>query len=239
MECFFGSPVEQIDTDNRTVALADNRRLNYDRCLVASGASVVTPPIPGLAGLPAAFSLRTPGSTLALREAMSKASKVLILGASLVGVKVAEIMSKKGVEVVLLDVASQLLPRGAHPETAKFLEDYFESHNIDIRLGCSVEGFEAGEDGNCCFLFDEIIEEADFVAVCTGIRPNCAFLDPARVRIELAVVVDRYMQTTAEGLYAAGDVSQGNNPLTGKNEWLGTWNHGCLQGRAAGCNLPG
>lgn len=239
IECQFGSPVEQIDACNRTITLGNNRHLRYDQCLVATGASVVTPPIPGLSDLPYAFPLRTPESTLSLQEAMSKSKKVLVLGASLVGVKVAEILSKKGIEVILLDVAMQLLPRGAHPETAKLLERYFEKHNIDIRLGCSVDGFESGEDGNCCFLFDEILEEADFVAVCTGIRPNCSFLEPTQVGIDQAIVVDKHQQTTAEGLYAAGDVCQGNNPLTGKKEWLGTWNNGCLQGRCAGLNMAG
>jgi NADPH-dependent 2,4-dienoyl-CoA reductase/sulfur reductase-like enzyme len=239
IECHFGSPVEYLDPTEKTIRLADNRQFHYDKCLIATGASAVTPPIPGLSDLPSAFALRTPESTLALGNVMSKAKKVLILGASLVGIKVAEILSKKGVEVILLDVATQLLPRGAHPETSKLLEAYFEAHNIDIRLGCSVDGFESGVDGNCCFLFDEIIEEADFVAVCTGIRPNCAFLDPSLVDIRQAIVVDKYMQTTAEGLYAAGDVCQGNNPLTGKNEWLGTWNNGCLQGRVAGLNMAG
>ncbi len=239
IQCHFGSPVEHIDVQNRIVTLGNNKRIGYDRCLVATGASVVTPPVSGLADLPYAFPLRTPESTLAMQGAMSGAKKVLVLGGSLVGVKVAEILSKKGVEVILLDVASQLLPRGAHPETAKLLEEYFEQHNIDVRLGCSVDGFESGEDGNCCFLFDEILEEVDFVAVCAGIRPNCTFLDPNQVKIDQAIVVDKHMQTGVEGLYAAGDVCQGNNPLTGENEWLGSWNNGCWQGRVAGLNMVG
>lgn len=241
--CHFGSGVESIDTGNRKIYLGNSTALEYDQCLVATGASVVTPPIPGLKGSRCALPLRTPESTLAMHEAIGRAKgkkgKVVVLGASLVGVKVAEILNKIGVNVILLDVTSQLLPRGAHPETAMHLQKYYESHGIDVRLGCSIEGLETKGDSVCCFLPDAIMEEADFVAVCTGIRPNCSFLDPASVEIDRAVVVNKQMQTSIPGLYAAGDVSQGNNPLTAKSEWLGTWNNACCQGRVAGLNMAG
>jgi NADPH-dependent 2,4-dienoyl-CoA reductase/sulfur reductase-like enzyme len=241
--CHFGSPVEHIDTKNRKIFLANGKIIKYDQCLVATGASVVVPPIPGLKDSSHALALRTPESTLAMHEAMQRAhgkiGKVVVLGASLVGVKVAEILNKMGVNVILLDVTSQLLPRGAHPETAEILKNYYASHGIDVRLGCSLEGIESKEDCVCCFLPDATMEEADFIAVCTGIRPNHSFLDPDEVEIDMAVVVDKHMQTSASGLYAAGDVSQGNNPLTARNEWLGTWNNACCQGRVAGLNMAG
>jgi len=241
--CHFGSVVEHIDTQNRKVHLGNGTYLEYDQCLVATGASVVTPPIPGLKGSPCALPLRTPESTLAMQSAISRSNmkngKVVVLGASLVGVKVAEILNKIGVNVILLDVTSQLLPRGAHPETARHLQGYYESHGIDVRLGCSIEGIETQGDSVCCFLPDAIMEEADFVAVCTGIKPNCSFLDPSSVEINRAVLVNKTMQTSVPNLYAAGDVSEGNNPLTAKNEWLGTWNNACCQGRVAGLNMAG
>lgn len=241
--CHFGTPVQQIDTQNRTIYLDNGSNLDYDQCLVATGARVVMPPIPGLHESPYALPLRTPKSTLAMSRAMNLAKqntrKVVVLGASLVGVKVSEILRKIGVDVILLDVTSQLLSRGAHPETANHLKGYYESHGIDVRMGCSMEGLEGGEACACCFLPDAVMEEADFIAVCTGTKPNSSFLDPEHVEIDSAVVVDKYMQTSAAGLYAAGDVSQGNNPLTARSEWLGTWNNACCQGRVAGLNMAG
>jgi assimilatory nitrate reductase electron transfer subunit/3-phenylpropionate/trans-cinnamate dioxygenase ferredoxin reductase subunit len=170
---------------------------------------------------------------------MRSAQKVVVLGASLVGVKVAEILRKRDVEVILLDVASQLLPRGAHPQAAEKLRSYFERKGIEIRIGCSLEGMEQQDEGVCCFFPDQIVEQADFVAVCTGIQPNLQFLEPGHLKIDEAIVVDDHMQTSAENLYAAGDVCQGLNRQTGQLQWLGTWGNACYQGRVAGYNMAG
>ena len=94
------------------------------------------------------------------------------------GLKVAEILSKKAVKVILLDVVDQMLPRGAHPSSAAYLRTYFEEHGVDVRLGCTMEGMEGTSEGVTCHFPDDIIEEADFVAVCTGVRPNVDFIDP-------------------------------------------------------------
>ncbi len=237
VQCHLGTPVERIDAENKVVHTGSGGILHYDKCLVATGARVSIPPIPGLDNPDFAFPLRTSKSTLSMEKAMAKARKVLVLGASLVGVKVAEILTKRHIDVILMDAAPQMLPRGAHPEAAALLRTFFESHGIDVRLGCSIEGIEGSEEGVCCFFPEAVMEEADFVAVCTGIRPNSQFLDPDQVAMDLAVLVDRQMQTSAPDLYAAGDVCQGPSLLTGRQEWLGTWANACYQGRTAGSNM--
>ena len=83
------------------------------------------------------------------------------------------------------------------------------------------------------------MEEADFVAVCTGIRPNLNFVDKNQVEVDQAILVNEHLETSVCDLYAAGDVSQGYNLQTGLKEWLGTWNNACCQGRAAGMNMAG
>ena len=110
---------------------------------------------------------------------------------------------------------------------------------MDVRLGCTMEGMEGAREGVVCHFSDSIIEEADFVAVCTGVRPNLGFVDTDQVEIDQAIVVDERMQTSAPNLYAAGDVSQGVSLLSGRKEWLGTWQSACLQGRTAGQNMAG
>ncbi len=239
VDCHFGSKVQSLDTGNRTICLENGKRLNYDRCLIATGADPVIPPIPGLKGSPHTFPLRTPESALRLEQVISASQKAVVLGASLVGVKVAEILNRKGVDVILLDVADQMLPGGSHPSSAAFLEKYFTQKGIDVRLGCSLEGMKGTSKGVSCFFPENIIEEADFIAVCTGIRPNLEFVNPSQVDVGDAVMVDKWMRTNADHLYAAGDACQGMNRLSGKNEWIGTWANACYQGRTAGFNMAG
>ena len=237
--CHFGVPVASLDAINQRVALADGRTLPYDRCLIATGAAPVVPPVPGLRESPRALPLRTAASAKKLEEAIRTARKAVVLGASLVGMKMAEILVKKGIGVILLDVVDQVLPRGTHPSIAAILRRYLEVHGIDVRLGCTMEGMEGTNKGVVCHFSGDVIEEADIVLVCTGVRPNLGFVDRGQVKVELAVLTDERMRTSAENLYAAGDVSQGLNLVSGRQDWLGTWGSACYQGRTAGRHMAG
>ncbi len=237
--CHFGAAAESLDTVNNEVTLADGTKVAYGRCLIATGASPVIPPVPGLKGSLRTLLLRTAASARALDRAIPPAKTGLVLGASFVGLKVAEILKKRGVKVILLDVAEQMLPRGAHPASAALIRTYFEGHGVDVRLGCTMDGMEGAGDGVACHFSGGVIEEVDLVVVCTGVRPNLAFVDPLRVRTDQAVLVDEHMESSVRDLYAAGDASQGMNVLSGTREWLGTWENACLQGRVAGANMAG
>ena len=136
----FGSAVKHLDAAEKTALLANGKKISYSKCLLATGASPIIPPIPGLQGSPCTFPLRTADSALKIQDAMQSAQKVIVLGASLVGVRVAEILHKKGVDVILLDVAPQIMPGGAHSWAAKMLQGYIEEQGIDVRIGCSLEG---------------------------------------------------------------------------------------------------
>ena len=239
VSCRFGSPVAELDALSRTVRTEDGHRLDYDQCLVATGANAVLPPVPGLSESPFAYPLRTSESTRALESVMATARKAVILGASLVGIKIAEIMSKQKAHIIVVDVADQVMPHGAHRMTAGFLQQYFEQHKVDFKLGCSLQGLSESEGGVCCLFPEEIVEDADFIGVCTGIRSNLKFVDHQQVAIDLGILVDAHCQSSVPGLYAAGDCAQGINPMSGKLEWQGTWVNACSQGRTAGLNMAG
>jgi 3-phenylpropionate/trans-cinnamate dioxygenase ferredoxin reductase subunit len=213
--------------------------LQWDQCLVATGANASIPPVPGLKESPFAYPLRTSASTRQLESVLAKAEKAVIMGASLVGIKIAEILTHKNARVRVVDVAGQVMPRGAHPISAGYLQTYFEQHGVEFLLGCSLEGLEEQEDGVCCFFPENIVADADFIGVCTGIRSNLRFIDPQQVRTDLGIVIDEHCRSSVEGLYAAGDCAQGINPMTGEKEWQGTWVNACYQGRTAGLNMAG
>jgi NADPH-dependent 2,4-dienoyl-CoA reductase/sulfur reductase-like enzyme len=239
IDCLFGNPVTSLDAINHRIVLSDGKKLIYDKCLIATGASCTTPPVPGLQDSPRAFTLRTAEETRKIEKVISSAKKVVVMGASFVGAKLAEILTKKGIRVILSDILPQILPRGAHPEAAAYLEQYFTNKNIDCRLGCGLERVEEVKDGLVCHFPGNIKEKVDLIMVCAGIKPNLEFVDASQVKIKQAILVDKRQQTNVEGLYAAGDVCQGYNRLSGRNEWLGTWGNACYQARTAGLNMGG
>lgn len=237
--CHFGAPVESLDAVNQRIFTAAGRTLTYDRCLLATGAAPFVPPVPGLRESKRALPLRTAASTRKLAETIRTVRKAVVLGASLVGMKMAEILVKTGVAVILLDVVDQVLPRGTHPAAAAVLRAYLEKQGVDVRLGCTLEGMEGANEEVVCHFSSDVIETADIVVVCTGVRPNIEFLDRRQVQVKAAVLADERMRTTAENLYAAGDVSQAVNRISGRHEWLGTWGAACSQGRTAGWQMAG
>lgn len=237
--CHFGSPVTMLDAVNKEVFLGNGERLAYDRCLVATGARPVLPDVPGLDDSSSVFTLRTPGDALRLREVISPTGNALVLGASMIGVKMAEILMGHGMNVTLVDAADQIMPGAALPECASIMELEIIKRGADLRLGRILEGVENRGGKLICFFKDSEPLEADLCLACTGVRPNLDFLDPNQVELDQGILVDEMMKTGAEDLYAAGDVCQGLNSVTGEKEMIGLWRNACLQGRTAGLNMAG
>jgi len=237
--CHFGIPVANLDATRQQVTLTDGRMFSYDSCLIATGASPVMPPVPGLRESTRALPLRSAASARKLEEAMQTARRVLIMGASLVGIEMAEVLVKRGIAVVLLDIADQILPRSTHLSVAAILMKYLESHGVDVRLGYSMQRMEETKDGVACHFADDVIEEVDFVVCSTGVRSNLGFVNRDKVKVELGVLTDDRMRTNVENLYAAGDASQAFNRVTGQQDWMGTWGNACYQGRTAGQGMAG
>jgi 3-phenylpropionate/trans-cinnamate dioxygenase ferredoxin reductase subunit len=237
--CHLGRPVARLDAFARTVQTDTGAPFAYDHCLVATGANATIPPVPGLQESPFAYPLRTSQSTRQLEAVMASARKVVILGASFVGLKIAEILSHQSAQTLVVDVADQVMPRGAHPQSAAFLQQYYEQHGVDFALGCALQGLEEKESGVCCFFPQTIVEDADFIGVCTGIRSNLDFIDRTQIQIEQGILIDGNSRSSVPDLYAAGDCAQSINPLTGRHEWQGTWANACHQGRAAGWAMAG
>jgi NADPH-dependent 2,4-dienoyl-CoA reductase/sulfur reductase-like enzyme len=234
-----GVAVGSLEAARQQVTLIDGKRISYDRCLIATGASPVLPPVPGLRESSRALPLRSAGSARQLEEAMNTARRVLIMGASLVGIEMAEVLVKRGIEVILLDVADQILPRGTHPSVAAILMKYLEDQGVDVRLGTGMLKMEETPYRVACHFADDVVEEVDLVVCSTGVRSNLDFVDRDEVDVDLGVLTDDRMQTNVENLYAAGDVSQAFNRITGQHDWLGTWGNACLQGRIAGQQIAG
>ena len=235
----YGDKVVALDADSSTISTASGKVFNYDKCLIATGARPVMPPIPGLAESRYALPLREPETAKKMLKSLSTASNVLVLGASFVGVKLAEVFLKKGIRVVLVDIASQVMPQGAHKHAAQHVETYMSSKGIDIRLSCSLSRVDDVPDGAICHFPDGTTEKVDFIAVSAGIRPNLDFLDTEQVNIARAVCTNQFMQTNKPNLYAAGDVCESFDRLSLSQQWMGTWGNACYQGRVAGMNMAG
>ncbi len=240
VEVHSASPVVALDAEKRIVANQTGFELYYDKCLIASGASPSKPPIEGIDS-DKVYVMRTVEDAIRLKQAMAKKPrKALVVGGSLIGIKLVELFHSAGMEICLADAAYHLFPANAQPECAGIIEDRLRGMGIKLRFKAVIRKIEDTPVGIKAY-FDNSSdsEEADLVAICTGVRANTDFIDRRQVEVKQGVLVDEYMQTNAPGLYAAGDVAQGMNLLTGKPEIIGLWANARCQGRTAGRNMAG
>jgi NADPH-dependent 2,4-dienoyl-CoA reductase/sulfur reductase-like enzyme len=240
VDVYTESPVVALDAEQKVVYAKSGLEFKYDECLIATGATPILPPIEGI-GSDRIYAMRTVEDAIRLKEAMVKMpKKALVIGASMVGIKVMELFYKAGVEVCLADLARHIFPLAAHPDCARIIEERLVQEGIKLRFGAGIERVEETACGVRAYFKDSAeSEKADLLVMCIGVQPNTSFVDRKQVAVDRGILVDGYMRTSMPGLYAAGDVAQGKNLLSRGSEMIGLWNNARYQGRTAGRNMAG
>jgi NAD(P)H-nitrite reductase large subunit len=235
-----GSPVVELDHDKRMVVNSNGLKLNYDQCLIASGASPFLPPIEGIDSS-RVYTMRNVDDAVRLKETLrEKPRKAIVIGASMIGIKIAELFYQQGLEVCLADLAKHIFPLAAHPECARVIEKRLIEKGIKLRLGAAIKKIVETEQGiEAYFKNSSENEKADLLVICIGVRANISFVDQEKVEVKQGILIDNQMRTNLPGLYAAGDVAQGRNILSGEHEIIGLWANARYQGRTAGRNMAG
>ncbi len=233
-------PVVALDAEKKVVYAKSGLEIKYDKCLIATGAAPILPPVEGI-GSDRVYTMRTVEDAIRLKEAMAKApKKVLVIGASMVGIKLMELFYEAGVEVCLADLAEHIFPLAAHPECACVIEERLHQKGIKLRFGAGIEKVEETTRGVTAYFEGSTEGEGvDLLVLCIGVKPNTGFIDRKQVAVDRGILVDGHMRTNRVGLYAAGDVAQGKNLLSGGSQIIGLWNNARYQGRTAGRNMAG
>lgn len=202
-----------------------------------------------------ALSLRE--AVEALRSSAAGPARVAVVGASFAGVKIGAVLREMGMKVILIEREASILPLSAHPQCARLLEAHLLEEGYELRLGAALAGVEVagakvrldfgalpgaadpgGAGGTACE-DSASREDVDLVVVCTGSRPSLGFLTPGQIDTGVGILVDERSRSSIPTLYAAGDVAQGKNLLSGRHEIIGLWSSARYQGRAAGRSLAG
>ena len=233
------SPVSTLSAADRYVE-ANGEKHAFSQCCIASGASAVVPPFPG-SRLPGVYTMRTVEDAVAVKKAMeAKPTRALVVGASMVGIKLVELFWKAGMRVTLADLADRIFPLAAHPDCSRVIEERLNDAGINQRYGAALERIETAADGLAAFFKGE--EEplsVDIIILAIGVRANLSFVDREEIEVRQGVLVDSRMQTSVPGIYAAGDCAQGMNILSGEQQIIGLWANARNQGFTAGCNMAG
>ncbi len=247
VDTLFGPDCEAVslDADGHTVTLKDGTQIVYKRCLLATGSIPFVPPIEGLDGKHNVHAFLTLDdakgawdealAATARAHEQGRSSRVVIIGAGLIGLKAAEALSHHVDEVVVLELAPHILPAVLDTEGAEVLGKYLAEQGIICRPGITTnQVLGEGDQVTGVILTNGEEISCDFIVTAVGVRPNSALAVDAGAEQGRGLVCGTDLQTSLADVYAAGDVTQVTDLLDGAQRPLALWPNAIHQGRTAG-----
>jgi NAD(P)H-nitrite reductase large subunit len=233
-----GSRVLSVDAKEKVLVLDCGDKVQYDKLLLATGGTPVKPDLAGIEG-PGVYNFTTVAHAETLKELVDKVKKVVVIGAGLIALKAAEGFAEKGVDVTIV-VRSRIM-RTYFDETAgELIVDHLEKNGIRFMQGTATKEIVRYEDGTIKGVeTDQGLVPADVVIVAAGVRPNMGLAIQAGLTTEQGIRVDDYMATSDADVFAAGDVAEAKDLLTGEYTVRPIWPNAYTQGRYAGQNMAG
>ena len=236
IETRFGVRATRVDATEKVVELDGSEHVAYDKLLIATGGRNRRLPIPGL-GLKGIYDLRTAADSDRIRAEIAPGRKAVVVGMGFIGSEVAASLRQMGVEVVVLDRNRVPLSRVLGEEVGREIEGIHRDHSTTMIFEDRVATFEgAGRVERVTTVRRRSIE-CDFVVVGLGTEPVTDLLAGTGAEIHNGVVVDEYLRTGVEGIYAAGDVANHYHPVFERKIRVEHWQNALKQGPAAARNM--
>ena len=213
--------------------ITDKANYNYDKLLLANGAHPFIPPIKGIEKKNV-FALRNLSDAKKICKKAEKANDAVVIGGGLLGVEAASNLKKNGLDVTVIERANWCLNRQLDKNGGELLVDILKREKgLKFKLDASTEEFLGDERVKEVLLGDGTKIKADLVLLSTGVRSNIGLFENTDLKINNAVVVDKYMKTNIDDVYAAGDIAEHDG------RFYGIWLPSMKMGQTAGKNMAG
>ncbi|MGH9738999.1 MAG: FAD-dependent oxidoreductase [Candidatus Acidiferrales bacterium] len=233
VELALGSRAKSIDAAAQTVLLENGSRLAFGALLIATGAEPVRLPIPGADSR--VFYLRSFADSRAIVERAQSGKRAVVVGASFIGLEVAASLRARGVAVDVVAPEKRPLERIMGAEIGQLVQAIHEEHGVVFHLGETVssiasESVKLSGGGEI---------NADFIVIGAGVRPSIAIAERSGLAVDRGIAVNEFLETSAKGVYAAGDVARWPDPHTGEKIRVEHWVVAERQGQTAARNMLG
>ncbi len=235
----FGKKATAIDPKQKTVTLDGGETVKYDKLLIATGSSPFVPPTEGLKDQDNFYTFLKYDDALGIEKWISKDANVVVVGAGLIGLKAAEGIAPVAGSVHVVEMAPRVLPMILDEAAAAPVQKRLEENGVTFHLGMTVGEVIGDKHIEQVVLKDGTVLPCDVLVMGVGVRPNVAEAKAAGVDVNRGIIVDDTMRTNVADIWAAGDVTEGVDAITGERKIMALWPNAYAQGRAAGYDMAG
>lgn len=233
VKVIFSVRAEKIE--NGCVVLDNGEKVQYDKLLVATGSKPFVPPMKDIDKVEDKFTFMTWDSAKAIREKVTAGTKVLIIGAGLIGLKCAEALHHLNADITVVDLADRILPSILDVRAGEIMQKHIEDKGTKFILGTSVEQFSK----NSAKLTNGETVDFDILVIAVGVRPNTELVSDAGGKVEKGIITDLHQQTTIDNVYASGDCTVSHDCSSNTDRILALLPNAFMQGEVAGKNMAG
>ena len=234
-EVLYGVRAVGIDSAAKTVKLNDGAELPFDELCIAAGSSPFVPPFTGLEKVKQKFGFMTLDDAFALEKAVGKESRVLIIGAGLIGLKCAEGLYGRAKSITVCDLANRVLSSILDEESSEIVKRRLEEKGISFMLGDSAEAFEKSS----AKMKSGKIVDFDILVLAVGVRANISIFKNIGGKCNRGILVNDRCETSVEDIYAAGDCTEYKDVSDGTEKVMALLPNAYMQGHCAGVNMAG
>ncbi len=237
IELRLGTTVTALDPAAKTVTTDDGTSTSYDELLIATGSRVRRLDVPG-GDLPGVHYLRTAAESQALTDAYAAKPRVVVVGAGWIGLESAAAARERGCEVTVIEPQSTALASVLGEQVGELFADLHRQHGVTLLFDTGVEAFEGTDQVTGVRTSNGDAIPADLVVVGVGVQPNTELAAEAGLKVAPAdqgsgIVTGPNLQTSAPGVFAAGDVVRWDHPLLGHSVRVEHWSNAKDSGAAA------
>jgi 3-phenylpropionate/trans-cinnamate dioxygenase ferredoxin reductase subunit len=230
--------VMSLDPGERIAKLQGGDEVHFERALLATGANVNILRVEG-AELEGIHYLRAFGNSDAIREQAEVAESVVLIGGSYIGSEVAASLTAKGAKCTIVMIEEVALSNTFGEEAGRFFHDQLAEHGVELLGGEELEAFEGDGRVQAVVTKSGRTVEADMVVVGAGVRPDALLAQRAGLEVDDGIVCDARLETSAPGIFAAGDVCSYESVVHGRRLRVEHWDVALQQGRHAARSMLG
>ncbi|HRQ45104.1 MAG TPA: FAD-dependent oxidoreductase [Candidatus Goldiibacteriota bacterium] len=231
IELLLSTVVEKIDTQAKQVK-AGGVLINYDKLIIAAGASSFAPPFPGSKDK-GVFTLRTIDDAKNIMQYAHGRKKAVVIGGGLLGIEAANSLKEHGLKVIIVEVFDRLLPRQLDAQAAGILQKKLEEMGLSFILSKQTAAIEENSGKKTVKFSDDTSEETDMVLLSAGIRSNLKIAENTGIDKMLGIKIDGFGRTNIDSVYACGDIAEFNGRV------YGIWPAAREQAIAAAAHITG